>query len=147
MHFKEGDVDEEFTVIPDHGFVDRVLAKELVKPGMRRKKNSNWKAGKSMKSKSGNKKLSGTKRSRSKQGTERTSRSRTKRLKTARSEMKDDEEVSLEVKSNSYSPSRDDSRNPYGVPPCKTLEQQIEFVDKMKRCGRYLLFMDMLGEK
>jgi len=135
-HYKEGDVEEEFTVIPDHGYVDRVLAKELVKPGVR-KKNSN-KSTCLKPSKSGNRKHSGTKRLRSKQERNHRFGSRTtKRLKMEREEAKD-EEVVLGMTPHSASW--------YGVPPCRTLEEQIEFVDKMNRCGRYLLFKELLEE-
>jgi len=146
-HYKDGDVDEEFTVIPDHGYVDRVLAKELVKPGVRRKHNQKNKnqRGHSKPSKSVHQQHSGAKRLRSKQESDRVLRPRTaKRLKMDHVEAKDDEEVSLEAKSNSTS--RDDTCSPYGVPPCRTLEEQIEFVDKMNRCGRYLLFKELLEE-
>jgi len=161
-HYKEGDVDKEFTVLPDHGYVDRVLAKELVKPGVRRKVHWNQKNqrlhlkscptnSKAVKSKSVKKRHSGTKRVRLEDTSDGGMGSvNTKRLKMEHCDgAKDDEEVSLEV-NKLNSTSRGDTTysdySPYGVAPCRTLEEQIEFIDKMNRCGCYLLFQELVEE-
>jgi len=158
-HYKEGDVDKEFTVLPDHGYVDRVLAKELVKPGVRRKVHWNQKNqrlhlkscptnSKAVKLKSVKKRHSGTKRVRLEDTSDGGMGSvNTKRLKMEHCDgAKDDEEVPLEVQKLNSTSRGDTTYSPYGVAPCRTLKEQIEFIDKMNRCGRYLLFQELLEE-
>lgn len=152
MHYKEGDDTAKYTVIPEHGFVDRISAKELVKPGVRRK-NKGDKRTKSLKSAKSKKcnvtstrrksitsrsrsskqiKLEiecGTKRSRSRRFADRQLRSLQRKRRRV-DDVKDDEESSLELNE--------------GV-PCRTLEDQTAFVGKMARCGYFMWFLDELA--
>jgi len=160
MHYKEGDEEEEFTVIPEHGFVDRLLAKDLVKPGKRRKnkrtkvsKSTRTKSSKSTKSTKSNKStkatkceaenvsistdsaleiVSGGKRSRSNQPADRQLRSRSKKRRKVDVAEDDVSSSTTEVKVERV--------------PCRTLSDQMQFVDKMTRCGYFLLFLDALDE-